>query len=94
MRRQLAALALAGLPVLGFASQAQAQQPSCDTYSEACVSPKDEVKPRDQVKGVKQVKRTLPFTGGEFVLLILTGAGTVAGGTALVLAGRRGKHAH
>ncbi len=32
---------------------------------------------------------TLPFTGGDIVLLSLLGAGTLAGGTALVVAGRR-----
>jgi hypothetical protein len=34
---------------------------------------------------------TLPFTGGELVLLTALGAGAVAGGTALVVAGRRRK---
>ena len=33
--------------------------------------------------------RTLPFTGGELVLLTAVGAGALAGGTALVVAGRR-----
>lgn len=32
---------------------------------------------------------TLPFTGGEVVVLTLVGAGAVAGGAALVVAGRR-----
>lgn len=32
---------------------------------------------------------TLPFTGGEIVLLTALGAGALAGGTALVVAGRR-----
>ncbi|MBW3638397.1 MAG: hypothetical protein KY451_00870 [Actinobacteria bacterium] len=32
---------------------------------------------------------TLPFTGGEVVLLSLLGVGTLAGGAALVVAGRR-----
>lgn len=36
---------------------------------------------------------TLPFTGGELVLLTVLGAGTLAGGTALVVAGRRRPHA-
>ena len=31
----------------------------------------------------------LPFTGGELVLMTAVGAGALAGGTALVLAGRR-----
>ncbi len=32
---------------------------------------------------------TLPFTGGELVLMTALGAGALAGGTALVMAGRR-----
>lgn len=32
---------------------------------------------------------TLPFTGGELVLMSAIGVGTLAGGTALVVAGRR-----
>ncbi len=32
---------------------------------------------------------TLPFTGGEFVLMLTLGGSAVAGGTALVVAGRR-----
>lgn len=35
---------------------------------------------------------TLPFTGGELVLMTAIGAGALAGGTALVVAGRRRGH--
>ena len=35
---------------------------------------------------------TLPFTGGELVLMTALGAGVLAGGTALVIAGRRRTH--
>lgn len=35
---------------------------------------------------------TLPFTGGELVLMTAVGAGALAGGTALVVAGRRRTH--
>ena len=39
--------------------------------------------------------RTLPFTGGEFVLITVVGVGAIAGGTTLVLAGRkRGRAGH
>lgn len=37
--------------------------------------------------------RTLPFTGGELVLLSAVAAGALAGGVALVVAGRRRKPA-
>lgn len=39
--------------------------------------------------GTAQNPSTLPFTGGELVLLTALGLGAVAGGTALVVAGRR-----
>jgi hypothetical protein len=39
--------------------------------------------------GTAQNPSTLPFTGGELVLLTGLGLGAVAGGTALVVAGRR-----
>lgn len=35
------------------------------------------------------IPSTLPFTGGELVTLTAVGLGTLAGGTALVVAGRR-----
>ena len=35
---------------------------------------------------------TLPFTGGELILMTAIGAGALAGGTALVVAGRRRTH--
>ena len=39
--------------------------------------------------------RTLPFTGGEFVLISVVGVGAIAGGSTLVLAGRkRGQAGH
>ena len=39
--------------------------------------------------------RTLPFTGGEFVLITVIGVGAIAGGSTLVLAGRkRGQAGH
>jgi hypothetical protein len=41
------------------------------------------------VSGRTTTPNTLPFTGGDVVLLSLIGAGTLAGGAALVVAGRR-----
>lgn len=40
-------------------------------------------------RGGSSSPATLPFTGGEIVLLSTLGLGALAGGTALVLAGRR-----
>ena len=39
--------------------------------------------------GTAESPSTLPFTGGELVLLTAVGVGALAGGTALVVAGRR-----
>lgn len=39
--------------------------------------------------GTATTPSTLPFTGGELVLMTAIGAGALAGGTALVVAGRR-----
>lgn len=43
--------------------------------------------------GTSSSPSTLPFTGGELVLMTALGAGALAGGTALVIAGRRRSHA-
>ena len=89
MRKVLVVCALSIAPVLGVATAAQAQAP-CDSYSGGCL-PTTEVKPVGGKKPtvVKGVKNTLPFTGGEVMLLALTGAGAVTGGTVLVAAGKR-----
>jgi hypothetical protein len=92
MKRSLAGLVLAGsllAPTAAFAAPAA----PCDSYSGTC--PKTPaVKPIEKVR-VKGIKHTLPITGGEFVGLIVLGAGGVGAGSAFVLAGRkrRGQHA-
>lgn len=74
--------------VLGAASPALAV---CDAYSGGCPTPAEEV----AGEGVSVADRgsstpsTLPFTGGELVLLSTVGAAALVGGTALVVAGRR-----
>jgi hypothetical protein len=45
--------------------------------------------PVRQVSTPLSTPSTLPFTGGELVLMTAVGAGVLAGGTALVIAGRR-----
>ena len=48
--------------------------------------------PPAQVRSVT-ASRTLPFTGGELVLVVAAGAGAVGAGGALIAAGRRrGSH--
>ncbi len=60
----------------------------CDAYSGNCPSSPPG---GGAVKADVTTKSpsTLPFTGGELVLLSAVGAGALVGGTALVVAGRR-----
>ena len=68
----------------------------CDPYSQECVEPSNQ----GSGVGAQQVgtpaavrsdtsPATLPFTGGELVLLSTVGAAALAGGVALTVAGRR-----
>lgn len=75
----------------------------CSVYAEACVESEvienkqvsDDGAVAESSQGSGTVSNnsstpaTLPFTGGEVLLLGLVGAGALAGGTALVVAGRR-----
>ena len=85
MRRLIGSLALATCAVLGTNTSALAQTPQCDAYSGSCVGgvkvSKPEVRP---TRG----GTSLPVTGGQVVGLLVLGGGAVAGGTALVAAGR------
>lgn len=65
-----------------------ADSPHCDAYSGHCpdVKPTKVVKPPTVVQGERI---TLPFTGGEIVLMTVAGAGALGAGTAFVIAGRR-----
>lgn len=85
------------LGVVGFAGvpAASAQVVVCDSYPDRCpVLPGEGFNQGAGNQGAGTVSgratpNTLPFTGGDIVLLSLLGAGTLAGGTALVVAGRR-----
>ena len=85
MRRLLVALAITGGTM---APAALAQTPVCDAYSKTCVGGvKQEQKPpavRPSRGGVG-----LPITGGELVGMMVLGGGAVAGGSILVVAGRK-----
>lgn len=97
MVRLTAAAVLVAGAVTGLGSgTAIAQTTSCDSYSGACVEATKKATPPVQVLPRKTVKRpnVLSVTGGEVVLLATVGGGAVAGGTALVLAGRKRKSAH
>ena len=99
--RRLAAsgllLATCGLATGVTASSAQAA--TCDAYSGTCTGPTgggggestDDDGGATINGGTSGAANgaTLPFTGGELVLLTAVGAGALAGGTALVVAGRR-----
>ena len=89
---------------LGMSSPALAV---CDAYSGGCPSPTpgsinggsggagtgtDTDAGGASGGGTTSNPSTLPFTGGELVLMTALGAGALAGGTALVVAGRRRSH--
>lgn len=68
----------------------------CDSYSAACPTAAPEGDGSSTAGGGQTPSNagggrpsTLPFTGGELVLLTAVGVGALAGGTALVVAGRR-----
>jgi len=92
MRRQVAVLAMAGgMLVPASAALAQSPSPVCDAYSGTCVGGVKQNKPtkkppavRPSVGGVG-----LPITGGELVGLMVAGSGAIAGGSVLVVAGRK-----
>lgn len=79
-----AAAAVAALSLLGAAPALAA----CDAYSGGCTSDAPPPARLTQEPAV-QSPTTLPFTGGQLVLLTATGAAALAGGTALVVAARR-----
>lgn len=87
-RRLLVPVVLAGTC---WAASAASAVP-CDSYSGGCPSPQPSATmltappstpPRTPPGG------SLPFTGGEIVLMTTLGAGAVAAGTGLTVAGRR-----
>jgi hypothetical protein len=87
-----------GISLLG-APAAFAKEPvACDAYAQTCPPVRGETTP--SVSGTKggvsvvtttrtSTPSTLPFTGGDVVLISVLGAAAVAGGAALVVAGRR-----
>lgn len=87
----IAALGLAGAP-LAYAQAACAPGSTYSDYAGRCL-PANEVADRGGAEpaggGSGSGASTLPFTGGELVLVALGGAVAVAGGTALVVAARR-----
>jgi hypothetical protein len=96
------ATGVAVLGVVGFvgAPAAIAQTANCAIYADACVESvviNDRAAVSDRkssgvsgtVSGRGSTPASLPFTGGEVLLLGLVGAGAIAAGTALVAATRR-----
>lgn len=89
----LAGAALAGGVGLLGAPAAHADT-TCDAYSGVCPVVPGKQLPAGEVKAVVVKKpaatpSTLPFTGGDVVLVSVLGAAAVAGGGALLVAGRR-----
>jgi LPXTG-motif cell wall-anchored protein len=84
MRRTLGTLALTACTVLGTASMASAQTAPCDSYSKTCVKGTKTTKPV-----VRPSRQNLPLTGADVTGLALAGGAAVAGGTMLVMTGRK-----
>jgi hypothetical protein len=92
-----------GVAAVGFVAvvgmpTAVAATVDCAVYPDACVESEvvedgvvvqDETTDRSNVADNRSTPSTLPFTGGEVVLLSLAGAGAVVAGTVLVLSARR-----
>jgi LPXTG-motif cell wall-anchored protein len=85
----------AGLLTVGLAAPASA---ACDAYSGSCTPPsqvlgttvsRGSVPPATSSTTSTSSPSSLPFTGAELTLLTIAGVGALAGGTALVVAGRR-----
>jgi len=91
------ATGVVALGVTGFVGMPAAtasEMVVCDSYGRTCPVVQGEQFNRgagtgNTVSGRTTTPDTLPFTGGDVVLLSLIGAGTLAGGAALVVAGRR-----
>jgi hypothetical protein len=84
--------AAAAAAVMAAPAVPAAASSSCDAYSHHCTN----VKPRKIVRPPTEVlpeRSTLPFTGGEIVLMTLAGSGAIGAGTAFVVAGRRRRRA-
>ncbi len=96
------AIVLGVVTFAGAPAAVAADVVACDSYGRTCPAVLGEQFNRGSntsggvsgrtdgaVSGRTSTPDTLPFTGGDIVLLSLLGAGTLAGGAALVVAGRR-----
>lgn len=89
------AIVLGVVTFAGAPAAVAADVVACDSYGRTCPAVLGEQMNRGSnttggaVSGRTSTPDTLPFTGGDIVLLSLLGAGTLAGGAALVVAGRR-----
>lgn len=84
--RLTAAVLAAGAGVLLLAAPAVAAP--CEGYSGVCAETPPDA-PTTVIGGITDDRAGLAATGGEIAVLSLAGLGTVAGGAALVVAGRR-----
>jgi len=91
MRRQVAITALMTGALITGPAAAAALADTCDAYSSACPSPSTEVKPESHEKApqVEGNNSSLPFTGGEIVLMSIAGVAAIGAGTVLVATSRR-----
>jgi hypothetical protein len=83
-----AALVASGTLLAPTAALAAGAPKHCDAYSKHCTNVKGHkiTRPPTVVEGEHA---TLPFTGGELVLMTTVGAGALGAGAAFAIAGRR-----
>lgn len=86
-----------GISLLGAPAALADGGVACDAYAKTCPAvPGTQVRGGATTTGLPGAVTTrtstpasLPFTGGDVVLLSLAGSAAIAGGAALVMAGRR-----
>ncbi|MDQ1696781.1 MAG: hypothetical protein QOJ03_2134 [Frankiaceae bacterium] len=83
-----AATTAAGVALLAPTAAFAAGDPTCDAYSKKCTHVKGHKITRPPTV-VKAEHQTLPFTGGEIVLMTTLGAAALGAGATFVVAGRR-----
>jgi hypothetical protein len=88
----VAAATVAATGALLAPSAALAAGQTCDAYSKNCTHVKGHKITRPPTV-VKAEHQTLPFTGGEIILMSTLGAAALGAGATFVIAGRRRRSA-
>jgi hypothetical protein len=87
--RSFAVALVAAGAVVAPAASAFAAETTCDAYSGQCTTVEGNKITKTPPTTVEANNSTLPFTGGEILLMSVAGGALVGGGIVLVSAGRR-----